>query len=107
MDADSRELSANVTATATATATLRQADASSSPAASDGAHHQPSGQPAPPDKAPDDSVGAKEAAVGAPTAPRPAAPVRHTDDSAKAAARERYLARKKRKAEEAPEPVQT
>jgi hypothetical protein len=70
-------------------------------------HRETGGQPAPADKAPDDSVGGVEAAVAVPAAPKPAVPVRHTDDSAKAAARERYLARKKRKAEEAPEPVQT
>ena len=102
-DTDSREPSATVKAPATAT--LRQPDASSSPAASDRAHREPSGQAPPSDKAPDDSVGGTEAAMGAPAAPKPAVPVRHTDDSAKAAARERYLARKKRKAEEAPEPL--
>lgn len=70
-----------------------------SPAAAE-RQREPSAQPAASTKA----AAGGSSGVGAPAeqpaeAPKPAVPVRHTDDAAKAAARERYLARKKRKAE--------
>jgi hypothetical protein len=87
-----------------ATATERAPDTPGSPGALDGRQREPSGKPEAPDEPPGDGAGNATAVVEAPAPPKPAVPVRHTDEATKAAARERYLARKKRKAEEPPEP---